>query len=678
MIGKQVASSAFRAFARGQWLFCLVLPGVLFQAAPAVTQQKPDLTEMSLEELSRIQVTSVSKKEQKLNETAAAVFVITAQDIRNSTATSVPELLPAVPGLEVSQINGTRWAISARGFAEQFANKTLILIDGRSVFDPLFSGVLWSEQIMLLEDIERIEVIRGPGATVWGTNAVNGVINIITKRTKDTQGLLLSAGAGDRERSYGAVRYGGKLGGSVTYRIYSEYFDHGPAGEFSGQDAHDSWRATSGGFRIDASTSDRNAFMLEGRAFGSKAGVDDLAFSYTPPHFSPLINILAFGGENLLGQWVHKSQGGPLTTFQVSYAHFVHPETPLDVNGNRASVSIQHERHVGALHDIVFGAEFDYRNARTSMSLPMVFWTPNNPSFHITSGFLQDEMVFANGGVHVTAGLRVEHNSLSGISFQPNGRILWKVNSVHSLWAAYSLAVRSNSPTDTSVNVNIAAFTGPAGTRVLRLTPNPRIEQEKLNAFELGYRVQPAKSVSLDVATFCNQYSDLLGSEPGQPFFEAGPPRLVIPLVSQNDISGRSFGGELTTHWVPTHAVHLTAAYSFIELDLTQSSAAGNRRARSLEGPTPRHKLSVSSSVDLVRNLTFNTAFFFVDRKTTPTVPGYAQMDSNLTWRPLESTQFSIGAKNLFNKEHVEFISSTGGLSTLLGRSVYCKATWRF
>jgi iron complex outermembrane receptor protein len=669
----QYSSFAKTKFAR-RWsrrLFC-----VLALTAFSGAQDQADLTQLSPEQLSKIEVTSVSKKQQKVSDTAAAVYVITQQDIRNSPATSIPELLRMVPGLDVAQISGGAWAISARGFAEQYANKMLVLVDGRSVFHPAFSGVVWSELDGLLEDIERIEIIRGPGATVWGPNAVNGVINIITKAAQETPGVQVSAGAGTVERSAGSARYGGKLGKSTSYRIYSKYFDDGPSGDVLGQRGIDSWRSTQGGFRIDSEVSDRDTLILEGDMFTSKNGVISSAFSYSDPFFSSFVDSENNGGENFLARWTRKSLNGSETALQASFSHSAEDSSVLDINGNVMSVSVQHTMLVGERHSIVTGLQYDYSAIR-SVSLSGLSWDPINPSVQRASGFIQDEMLFARGAVRFTTGLRIGHSSLSGGEFEPTARVLWKINPVHSVWLAYSLAHAGVSLVDTSLRSNIAAFSGPGGTEVLRFYGNPGGKAEMVNAFDVGYRLQPNKAVSFDLAAFYNLYAGLRGLEQGQPLFESGPPpRLVIPLVLQNNVSGSSFGGEFVAHWVPMKWLHVSAAYSFIEIDMTQPATAFGETATEMSRQTPRHKLAVDTSFSLTRTLRLGAALSFVDRRVDQNLPGYSLVDTKLSWRARPAFDISIGAMNLFNKEHMEFFSEQGGIPTTLGRRVFGEVAW--
>lgn len=652
---------------------------VIVLVAFSNAQDQSDLTQLSPEQLSKMEVTSVSKKEQKLSDTAAAVYVITQQDIRNSTATSIPELLQMVPGLDVARINGSQWAITSRGFNGLYQDRLLVLVDGRSVFDPLFGGALWDEQGFILEDIERIEVIRGPGSTMWGANATNGIINIITKSAKDTQGTLVSAGVGDDERSSASARYGGKLGKSTSFRIYSKYEDDGPAGTLNGQPSHDSSRFLRSGFRMDSAVSPQDSFMLEGQGFSGTTGVDSIGFSYLPPFTSNYIDHAGQQGENLVGRWTHKSLDASETTIQASYAHVAHPETGLDVNGDIAAVTIQHEMAIGNRHDLVTGLQYDFKNARTSSTHNLVWWNPSNPTTSIASAFIQDEMLFANGKLRVTMGLRLEHHNISGFAIHPNTRALWKLSPVNSVWLAYSRANLSPGPDDTALNLNLAAFPGAGGTQVLRLVGNPNIKAEKLNAFELGYRIQPSPKVSIDLATFYNHYTDLISPELGQPFFEAGPPpRLVLPVVQDNGLRGISFGGEFAAKWMPMNVLSFTAAYSFVAIDTTQDPDTFGNPATEFNGATPRHQANLTCSAALAHSLRLNTTLGFVDSRTAQNVPGYTHLDAGLVWHPLQAGEFRIGAEDMFNKEHIEFIDPQAGLSTQLGRSFYTKAIWRF
>jgi iron complex outermembrane receptor protein len=659
-------------------LVCIL--GLLLVSTVPVLAQYPekDISQISLEELSKTEVTSVSKKEQKLSDAASAVYVITQSDIRRSTATSLPELLHGVPGLDVAQINGNSWAISSRGFAEQYSTKMLILIDGRNVFDPLFSGANWSEQDLPLEDIERIEIIRGPGSTMWGTNAMNGVINIITKPASETQGVQVSAGTGSNLRSLAEARYGGRLGKSTEYRVFGKYHDDGPETMLSGQPAHDSDRLAVVGLRADSRLSDRDTLMFEANGFNGSSGFDRVGFSYTAPFSFAAADSVRSEGENVLAQWQHQGLKGTHTTVQADYSRVLHEQFDINANEGSVDVSVQHEMPLGSRHDVLAGLEYQFMQSDNPIfpNAP-VSWSPANQGFSIASGFIQDEILFRNGKIRLTGGLRIERNSLSGFSLEPSLRGLWKVARKHSFWAAYSDASRAVSLTDTSVQFNVSAFPGPAGTEVIRYLGNPDIKPEKLQAFELGYRAEPNKKLTLDVATYYNRYTDLDGGSLGQPFFEAGPPpRLVLPLNVQAEIWGTGVGGELSAKYQLTHFWQLRTAYSLTKLNLHQLPSAFAGAAAELQGQTPRHKMDVSTSFDLSRIVSWNILASFVDRRMSGPVPAYTQIDSSLTWRPVGSTRINLGVQNLLNKEHFEFVSNQVTLPSVLGRSVYAKVTW--
>lgn len=514
---------------------------------------------------------------------------------------------------------------------------------------------------------------------MWGANAANGIINIITKRAQDTRGTLVSSSIGDQEHTSTSVRHGGKLGKSASYRVYSRYDDNGPAGTLNGEPAHDSSRMLKAGFRLDAKSSERDSLMLEGQGFNGTNGVDSVGFSYSPPFSPSLIDKWTQQGENLQGSWTHKFLDGSTTSLQASFGHVAHPASQLDVNGDVAIATLQYERPLGNRHDLVTGVEYDFKSARTSSSNSLAWWAPANPSSRVASAFVQDEMLFANGAVRVTGGLRFDHNSYSGFAIHPNVRALWKISHTQSFWAAYSNTDLSLGPDDTSLNTNLAAFPGPAGIQVLRLVGNPLAKAEHLHAFELGYRIQPAKKLSLDIATFYNRYAGLIEPEAGQPFFEAGlPPRLVLPLINQNNLDGGSYGGELSAQWMPVKVWHLGVAYSYFQMEMAQSAGAFGNPAQELEGKTPRHRLSLTSSVELTRTVALNTSLFFVDRRTSMNIPGYTVIDSSVVWRPTSPVELKIGTKNLFNKEHIEFFDPVAGDATMLQRSVYGKATWHF
>src|SRR5437588_2583260 len=432
----------------GRILLAAFLAAVLAGSTVAQTSRSVrDVTAVSLEDLWNMQVTSVSKRTQKVADAAAAIFVITQADIRRSGATSIPEALRLVPGLEVARIDQNKWAIGSRGFNGRFDNKLLVLIDGRSVYTPLFSGVYWNVQDVMLEDVDRIEVIRGPGATLWGANAVDGVINVITKPAQATQGGLVTAEGGTEERTAESVRYGGKLGNSAFYRIYSKYFEWEPSIDATGKAAHDGWNAVRAGFRVDTKSSGPNALTVQGDLYDSDYKETLTIPSLNPPYSSMFANDGDYAGGNLLGRWNH-SFSRSSTTLQVYFDRTNVLDNSLFTDHESVyDIDFQHDIHVGESQELVWG--MGYRSIQDSNGSSFtVSLQPNHSSLNQFSSFLQDEVSFFDRRLRVTLGSKFEHNDFTGFEFQPNVRVLANIGKNQSDWAATSRAVRTPALTE--------------------------------------------------------------------------------------------------------------------------------------------------------------------------------------------------------------------------------------
>ena len=432
----------------------------VFMAANGAAQSQqsvPDVTALSMEDLMNIQVTSVSKRTQKVADAAAAIFVITQEDLRRSGATSIPEALRLVPGLEVARIDENKWAIGSRGFNGRFDNKLLVLIDGRSVYTPLFSGVYWNVQDVMLEDIDRIEVIRGPGATLWGANAVNGVINIITKKAKATQGGLATAGGGNEERGSVSARYGDKIGGDTTYRVYGKYFDWAPSQYANGGTANDGWEAQRGGFRADYTPAGSNSFTLQGDLYHSGYNETLTVPSFAAPYSNTFPNTGAYSGGNVLGRWNHSSEGGSMS-LQMYYDNTTLADNSLFVDHqNIFDVDFQDGFHVGDAQQMVWGLGYrsimDRNDPSFSVSLQ-----PNQRSLNQFSAFLQDEISLVHS-LRLTIGSKFENNTFTGFEFEPNVRLLWTMTPNQSIWTAVSRAVRTPALTEEGLRLTSAGST---------------------------------------------------------------------------------------------------------------------------------------------------------------------------------------------------------------------------
>ncbi len=646
----------------------------------------PDVTAMSVEDLMNMQVTSVSKRTQKVADAAAAIFVITQEDIRRSGATSIPEALRLAPGLEVARIDQNKWAIGSRGFNGRFDNKLLVLIDGRSVYTPLFSGVYWNIQDVMLEDIDRIEVIRGPGATLWGANAVDGVINIITKPAASTQSAIVTAGGGTEERGSGGVRYGSKLGDNTHYRIYGKYFDWGPSNFASGATANDGWDAMRGGFRADWTPTGANSLTLQGDLFRSKYDETLTVPSLASPFSSTFPNNGVYSGGNILGRWNHNSEGNSMS-LQMYYDNTTTVDKSLFVDHqNVFDMDFQHGFHVGDSQQFVWGLGYRSILDRNDSSFT-VSLQPNQVSLNQFSAFLQDEISLVDNRLRLTLGSKFEHNDFTGFEVEPNARLLWTLSPNQSVWTAVSRAVRTPALTEEGLRLNSAVI--PPGTpanpaplpAVVAVFGSHQFNSENLLAYELGYRVQATSNLSLDLATFYNHYSNLRTAEPGTPFVEGSPAPtdIVIPFVAGNKMSGGTYGLELFADWKVIPKWRLTGSYSYLQMDIHKNLDSQDPTPDNPNGSSPRHQWYLRSSVDLPKHFDLDTTLRFVDHLPSLNLPSYYSLDAHLGWRPVRNLELSIGGRNLLDNRHLEFLPDFVNTSpTVVKRSIFGSFTVTF
>jgi len=646
----------------------------------------PDVTAMSMEDLMNLQVTSVSKRTQKVADAAAAIFVLTQEDIRRSGATSIPEALRLVPGLEVARIDQNKWAIGSRGFNGRFDNKLLVLIDGRSVYTPLFSGVYWNVQDVMLEDVDRIEVIRGPGATLWGANAVDGVINVITKKAKATQSAVVTAGAGTEERAAGGVRFGSKLGDNTYYRAYTKYFDWGPSAYPSGMTAHDGWDALRGGFRADWTPAGANSLTVQGDIYRSRFDETLTVASLSAPYSNTFPNDGKYSGGNILGRWNHTSEGSSMS-LQMYYDNTTITDHSLfGDHQNILDLDFQHAFHVGDSQQFVWGLGYrsihDKNDASFTVSLQ-----PNQVTLNQFSTFLQDEISLVDNRLQITLGSKFERNEFTGFEIEPNARLLWNLTRNQSVWTAVSRAVRTPALTEEGLRLNSQVI--PPGTPA-NPTPLPAVvavfgsrqfNSEDLLAYELGYRVQATKNLSLDIATFYNNYSNLRTAEPGAPFVEGSPAPtdFVIPFVAGNKMSGGTYGVELFADWKVVPKWRLVGSYSYLQMDIHKNIDSQDPTPDNPNGSSPRHQWYLRSSIDLPRHFEQDTTLRFVDRLPSLNLPNYYSLDAHLGWRPVTSLELSIGGQNLLNNWHLEFMPDFVNASpTVVKRSIFGSITVKF
>jgi len=676
----------------------ILLAGFLAVVVAATTvaqtlRSVPDVTAMSMEDLMNMKVTSVSKRTQKVADAAAAIFVITQEDIRRSGATSIPEALRMAPGLQVARIDENKWAIGSRGFNGRFDNKLLVLIDGRSVYTPLFSGVYWNVQDVMLEDVDRIEVIRGPGATLWGANAVDGVINVITKKAKSTQSTVVTAGAGTEERAAGGARYGSKLGDNTYYRAYAKYFDWGPSAYPSGMTAHDGWDALRGGFRADWTPTGANSLTLQGDIYRSRFDETLTVASLSPPYSNTFPNDGKYSGGNLLGRWNHTSERSSMS-LQMYYDNTtINDHSLFGDHQNIFDIDFQHAFHTGDSQQFVWG--FGYRSIRDKNDPSFtVSLQPNQVTLNQFSTFLQDEISLVDNRLQITLGSKFERNGFTGFEVEPNARLLWTVTPNQSIWTAVSRAVRTPALTEEGLRLNSAVI--PPGTPsnpaplpvVLAVFGSPQFNSEDLLAYELGYRVQATSNLSLDLATFYNNYSGLRTAEPGTPRVEANPapPDIVVPFVASNKMSGGTYGVELFADWKVVPKWRLAGSYSYLQMNIHKNADSLDPTPDNPNGSSPRHQWYLRSSVDLPKHFEQDTTVRFVDHLPSlnfagavGAVPSYYSLDAHLGWRPVTSLELSIGGQNLLDNWHLEFLPDFVKTSpTVVKRSIFGSITVKF
>ena len=639
------------------------------------------LIELSLDELLNVEITSVSKMAEKKSAAAAAIFVLTNEDIRRSGVTTIPDALRLVPGVEVAQIDSSKWSVTARGSAGRFSTKLLVLIDGRSVYTPFFSGVYWEAKDVMLEDVERIEVIRGPGGTLWGANAVNGVINIITKRAEDTQGGLLSVGGGSEEQGFGAFRYGGRAGDLGYYRVYGKFFNRDAGGAFvesqftlgTGGDANDDWRMGQGGFRVDLDLSDRDTLTIQGDAYRNRSSAthDLIFFSGAPVR--RIESTTDYAGWNVLGRWNRTLSERSDLQLQFYYDYYRTDDITVDEQRNTVDLDFQHRIQLAERHEFIYGA--DLRVTLDDFeATPTEILTPDRETDYLFSVFIQDRITITDD-LKLTLGTKLEHNSFSGFEYQPSARLAWTPNERHTLWAAVSRAVRTPTRAEQDLRLNFFTSAATPGAFIVVFGSND-FDSEKLLSYELGYRVSVTKRLALDIATFYNDYNDLRFSELGALFVESDPPpdHVVIPVVIGNEASAKNWGFEITVDYQAKPWWFVQASFSFLETHVKNPQLGSN-----VEGDTPEQQFVLRNQFNLPHNVEFDTTLRFVGDLPALGIDNYVTLDARLAWHPRDNLELALVGRNLIESEHPEFASTIiFSLPTEVQRSVYGKVTWRF
>ncbi len=626
-----------------------------------------------------IEVVSISKREQKLARTPAAVSILTHEDIRRSGATSIPEVLRLVPGLQVAAIDAGRFAVTARGFNGQYSNKLLVMIDGRSVYTPLFSGVYWDMQDLLLADIDRIEVIRGPGASLWGANAVNGVINILTKPAGQTQGGLVVAGTGNEQKGVLGFRYGGRMGPTAHYRFYTKYNQTEALWRNPATLPEDDWLMGRTGFRMDWEVSPKSSLSVQGQVFKSHnhQAVDEV--SGQPPFVQTVYGDLLSSGGFGMARWQHQISATSDVSLGFYYDRYKREETIVGETRDTVDFDFQHRFRLARRHQVLWGLEQRYTRDRT-LGTAVAELRPDGRGLNLTSAFVQDEVALAGDRLSLTLGSKFERNDFTGLEVQPTVRLLWMPRENQSAWAAVSRAVRTPSRGEEDVVFHPPAQPGPGGLPLLLTYRGNRLLQaENLIAYEAGYRVQVTRRLSVEAATFYNVYRSLVTPELGEPELQFAPaPHLEVPVYLRNGLRGETYGLEVNANWRPVERWRLNGAYTGLEVQLHAPPGSTNPAAESHEGFSPHHQFSVASYLDVTRRVQFDTMIYRVGALPGLSVPAYTRCDVRVGWRLRESLEVSVGSQNLSGHRQVEYVSDTFVRPTRIGRRIYGKLIWTF
>jgi iron complex outermembrane receptor protein len=637
------------------------------------------LPELSLEQLMQVTMTSPSRKSQTLLDVSSAVFVINQEDIRRSGATTIPDLLRMVPGVQVASIDGNTWAISIRGFNGTFANKLLVMIDGRSVYTPLYGGVFWEVQDTVLEDIERIEVIRGSGSTVWGANAVNGVISIITKNAQDTNGTRLTGLAGNRERGSASVRYGSAFGEHTNYRIYAKYLNRGDTVSTS-TPAGDAIEMSRGGFRIDSLPTNDLTLTLQGDLYGGSAGKAFTVPTLSSPFNATLSQTSNLFGANLLSRidWLQSETSK--ASLQLYYDRTSRDTSLASEGRDTVDLDLQHNWRVSASHELTWGAGYRFLHDTTKGTRDFILLTPESRSEVLLNLFLLDEITLLPETLRLSVGTKLEHTEFTGWGLQPSARLLWTPHRGYSVWGAVTRSTRtpSRGEQDAKKGLQVLPPSQASGQlpTVLLATGNRQLDPESLLAYEVGFRADLSQSLAVDISTFYNLYHGIIFPSRGTPFRDGT--QVTVPLNLTNANKYQSSGAELALQWQPYQWWTLKGGYAYIHFTGAGVDDSLAIRATPAHQGTLRSMFSLRPDLDLdlwARYVAKNRYPFF---NGTGEIPAYLTMDLRLAWRPVVGLELSLVGQNLLDDRHLESVSDLSAARHEVQRTVYGKAAWAF
>lgn len=672
------------SFARHALIASLLLP-LLVSAARANQVASDDLTSFNLEDLMQIEVSSVARKQQKMADTAAAAYVISQEDIRRSGATSIPEALRLAPGLNVARIDSSHWAISARGFNGHYANKLLVLMDGRTIYTPMFSGVFWDIQDTFIEDIERIEVIRGPGAAMWGANAVNGVINIITKSAKNTQGNLLVAGAGNFERGFAGFRHGGQLDEDAHYRVYGKGLERDATNDGAGRRQNDDWRAFRTGFRVDRKLPGSDKLTVQGDVYRLRVGETVNSYAIlTPPYSNSYAADDGAQGANLLARWEGRFSDQSEFTLQAYYDRAQFSAPKLSDRQNTFDLDFQHRLASSLLHDVMWGANLRYIQSKAGNTADISF-NPASRSYRNVSAFVQDDIALMPERLRLTMGAKFEVPHFGGAELQPNARLLWTPDGNNSIWTAVSRASRTPSRGEIESRIALGVippFTSSNPTPFpmqLETLPDPNLKAERLTAYEIGYRSQWSSRFSLDIAAFTNRYQGLSQWKLGTPTPDALPipSALILPFAYVNaGTTTRTRGIEMVADWRVLDWLRLEGSYTYLKMRTPPPDGVNT----DYSAKSPDNQFALRCLMDLDSRTQLDLWLRRVGSLGAQTrdVPAYTALDVRFGYAVSKTLDLSLVGQNLLDRRHAEFVDSASRPLVYFARGIFAKATWRF
>jgi iron complex outermembrane recepter protein len=627
------------------------------------------LKQLSLAELGNLEVTTTSKEPEEVWKTAAAIYVLTQDDIRRSGATSIPDVLRLVPGVEVAQVNSNIWSVGIRGFGSAFSKSVLVMIDGRSVYTPMFAGVYWDVQNLLLSDVERIEVIRGPGGTIWGSNAVNGVINIITKSAEHTRGSYVSYTGGNIEQSSGAVRYGGSYG-AMDYRAYAMGFARSPEFHPDG-DNYDGWQLGQAGFRADSRLSGRDELTVQGDIYAGSVGQQVSVGVLSPAAQLNLEGTEDPSGGNLLARWRHNLSDRSDIQVQGYYDRTYRIGPQLGESRNTLDLDFIHHFFIGNRNEVIWGAGARWSPSDFIEVVPTTIFLPAHEDESLYSTFVQNQIALLRNQLWLTLGSKFEHNIYTGWENEPSARLLWTPSSQQSIWAAVTRAVRTPSRIDDDLQLTQVDPT--AIPIFVCVCDNGKFQSEKLLGYETGYRRLITSKFYVDLAAFHNKYNDLENFGDASVAILTSPPPLdiLISFPFANGIMGTSNGGEIAPDFKINRNVELRASYSYVSLNLEdRATHTKESDALSEETSSPHNQVTLQALLSLPKGLEFDPTYRYVSALPADIVNAYSTGDARFAWRFTREMTLSVVGQNLLQPRHAEMNP------LLIERSAYAQITW--